>query len=183
MSRKYKVHFFVLLLTLMIPFLFLSNSCLAGKKVVIVGSYRKHLAEVLDVKEKLQANGYIVLEPGNGKVINPGSEFVILESDTKNKKEITEEDMQEIENRFLNHICEADIVYVVNKGDYIGLSAAVEIGYAKALNKLIYCTDTPADYGLRVSLADTIKPVEQLLSDNLSHTDKVKELDLKSQDV
>jgi len=54
-------------------------------------------------------------EQESEKVINPGSEFVILESDTRNKKEMAEEDMQETENRFLNHICEVDIVCVVKK--------------------------------------------------------------------
>ena len=62
--------------------------------------------------------GFLVIpekEQESEKVINPGSEFVILESDTRNKKEMAEEDMQETENRFLNHICEVDIVCVVKK--------------------------------------------------------------------
>jgi hypothetical protein len=51
----------------------------------------------------------------------------------------------------LKKIDDADMVYVVNPGGYVGKSVCVDIGYAYARNKPIYvmhCADDPSIMGL-----------------------------------
>ncbi len=136
------------------------------KKIVLAGSYRKYLKEVCDIKKNLEDSGYMVLEPSCGEVINQGSEFIVMKDNVSSgKKEITEEDMMKIEEKFLNSLRKADIVYVINKNGYIGLSAAMEIGFANAIKKPVYCLEEPSDYGLKViKVCNKVQSIKQFLN-------------------
>lgn len=128
-------------------------------KVVIAGSYRKYLKEVCEIKDKLEKQGNIVLEPSCKKVINEGSEFIVMEGDAQNSP--TEEDMKKIEDKFLNSIKESDYVYLVNINGYIGASSNFEIGFARGAGKKIVCLEEPSDYGLKVAgICDEIRKID-----------------------
>lgn len=128
-------------------------------KIVIAGSYRKYLKEVCEIKNKLEQQGNIVLEPACKKVINEGSEFIVMEGDTASAP--TEEDMKKIEDKFLNSIRESDYVYLVNINGYIGASSNFEIGFARGLGKKIICLEEPSDYGLKVAgVCDEIRKID-----------------------
>src|SRR3990167_7090865 len=46
----------------------------------------------------------------------------------------------------LQRIREADIVYVYNKGGYIGVNTTLEIGFAHGLNKIIYALESEGKF-------------------------------------
>jgi len=48
---------------------------------------------------------------------------------------------KEVEDEFLSCIRRSDFVYLVNKGGYVGTSAAMELGFALALGKPVYSNE------------------------------------------
>ena len=62
----------------------------------------------------------------------------------------------------LKKIDDADVVYIVNPGGYIGKSVSVDIGYAYAKNKPIYALH-PADDPPVTDLIDNILSPEALI--------------------
>jgi nucleoside 2-deoxyribosyltransferase len=62
----------------------------------------------------------------------------------------------------LKKIDDADVVYIVNPGGYIGKSVSVDIGYAYAKNKSIYALH-PVDDPPVMDLIDNILSPEALI--------------------
>ena len=98
-------------------------------KVVLAGSYHKHIDDICKIKAQMERNGIKVLEPLCGKPINKGGDFIVLEND--NPKKLDDATYHSIQKRFMDHCQQADIIYIYNKGGYIGLSTAFETGYSK----------------------------------------------------
>lgn len=100
-------------------------------KVVISGSFRKHLSGIIQLKLQLEDDGIEVLKPNNIDVIdNPNNpEFIKF----KGEENISEFDLQ---MQYFNEIfhCDAHIIY--NKDGYIGSSALHELFYGAGSNSL-----------------------------------------------
>lgn len=98
-------------------------------QVVISGSFRKHMNEIIDLKQKLEADGIQVIKPNNIDVVdNPDNpEFVKF----KGEENISENDLQ---MQYFHGIdfCDAHIIY--NKDGYIGSSALHELFYGAGRN-------------------------------------------------
>jgi len=62
----------------------------------------------------------------------------------------------------LRRIDEADVVYIVNPGGYVGRSVSVDIGYAYAKNKLMYAM-FPVDDPPVMDLVDGVMSLEALM--------------------
>ena len=58
----------------------------------------------------------------------------------------------------LKRIDDADVVYIVNPGGYVGKSVCVDIGYAHAKNKLIYVMHAVDDPPLMGLIGDVLSP-------------------------
>jgi len=58
----------------------------------------------------------------------------------------------------LKKIDDADVVYVVNPQGYIGKSVSVDIGYAYAKNKSIYCMHAVEDPPIMDLISDILSP-------------------------
>jgi len=63
----------------------------------------------------------------------------------------------------LEKIDEADVVYVVNPGGYVGRSVCVDIGYAYAKSKTIYCM-YPIDDPPIMSMVKEVLSFEELIN-------------------
>ena len=111
-------------------------------KTVISGSFRKHYHEIKEMIDQFGRLGIEVLSPKKSNIVNPDDDFVILESDES-------DNIFFIENEHLSAIKKSDFLYVVNPGGYIGLTVALEMGYACANNKKIYCLCEPNDILLK----------------------------------
>lgn len=100
---------------------------------VIIGSYRKHFAQMQEAIDSLSSSGIVVLSPKSaGKVVNPSDDFILLDYDPDI---LTEAELQSV---VLKKMDRADFTYLVNPYGYLGMSAAFEIGYAVSEGIRIY---------------------------------------------
>lgn len=92
---------------------------------VISGSYRKHLTQMFNLKSFLEDKGITVLSPVGSHAVNPGEEFVILDADPLHDERI-------LQDSVFAKIRKSSFLVVLNKDNYIGKAALLEIGYAIA---------------------------------------------------
>jgi hypothetical protein len=99
--------------------------------VVISGSFRRHLRGIQGMICEFESLGVKVLSPALSDASNPGSEFVVLKSDT-----IT--DPKELELNHLHAIEQASVLYIYNPDGLIGNSTLMEMGYALGVRKQVF---------------------------------------------
>jgi len=121
--------------------------------IVISGSFRKHYKDICVMIRNFENQGIEVLSPRHSTVINPGEDFVLLETDETTCPE-------KLEREHLNAICQASALYLYNPDGYVGLSSAMEVGWALALGKPIYVNEVCEDATLRYFASKTAKPEE-----------------------
>jgi hypothetical protein len=117
------------------------------RSVVLSGSFRKHLNDILKIKDLLLKQHAQVLSPRFAVPKNPGEEFVIFEG---------EDGMSplELERYHLDMIERADALVVCSPKGYVGASALIEIGYAQTLGKRIIFTEKPEEFMLNTLPAE-----------------------------
>lgn len=93
--------------------------------IAIVGSFRKDPVLLKELFEHLSSK-YTVLSPTSINWDNPGEEFVKVSSDA-------DKTVREIEERHLDAIREADFIVLFAPEGYVGVSGALEVGFAHAL--------------------------------------------------
>ncbi len=92
--------------------------------VVIIGSFRKDLAEIGIVAQHMRAQGIDVRSPRSHEGIDPSAEFVILRSDSPTASPRTQQ------RNVLSMIPTASLVYLVNPNGHVGMSAAAEVSFS-----------------------------------------------------
>ena len=112
-------------------------------KIVISGSFRKHLPGIQDKIKEFKSLGFEVLSPVISTAVNPGEEFVFLESDKDNNP-------KELEEKHLQAIQEASTLYIFNPDGYLGNSTQMELGFALGVQKPIYSYEEIADVSLKL---------------------------------
>jgi hypothetical protein len=107
-------------------------------KTAISGSF-KFKKEIDELHDEFADYGVEVLEPTMGWLFTP---TVISEFRNTGFRPLPAEkyikSIGEVEERFLRAIRKSDFLYLYNAEQYIGVSAAMEIGCAHANNKPIY---------------------------------------------
>lgn len=106
--------------------------------VVISGSFRKHFKEMLHIRDLLQSQGINVLSPVGNHAINPGQEFLVLDSDQVSDHRLLQDSV------FAKIRCSSMLV-LANIDGYIGSAAAIEVGYAIAIGVQIYALEKITD--------------------------------------
>ena len=122
--------------------------------VVISGSFRRYFDGINETVKAFESLGVDVLSPKASKVINPGEEFAILETDDTS-------DPQTLEQRHLDAITAADALYLYDPDGYIGDSSKMELGWANALGKPVFCKELVADSTLKF-FCGTVATPEQV---------------------
>jgi hypothetical protein len=125
------------------------------KSVVICGSGR-FKKEIRKFTEDLRSKGVVVYAPyllrgGDewGKISEDYNRYILLG--------LTHDHFYKFKK--------ADIVFVYNKGGYIGNSTTLEIGYAVACGKPIYALEEDLDEGCRnVLFTDFVKTPTKLIA-------------------
>lgn len=105
---------------------------------VIIGSFRKHLDEIIEIKNKLEKCGVLILSPIDDDVVNPDDEFILFKSD-----QVT--DPKLLQDSVFNKIKHSTFIVVANIGGYIGRAGTLEIGYAIAHGITIYTLEPVTD--------------------------------------
>ncbi len=128
-------------------------------QAVISGSFREAFKEIQKYLVDFEKEGFEVLSPKKAKIINPGEEFAILESDKTT-------DPKTLEDGHLEAIAKADVLYIVAPNGYLGDSAKMELGLAYALRKHIYCSEKVNDITLKLYCGEkaTAKEVAEKIS-------------------
>jgi NTP pyrophosphatase (non-canonical NTP hydrolase) len=99
--------------------------------------------------------GVAVLSPSFSKAVKRDVPFVLLESDDSSDAKI-------LEQRHLDAIAAADALYVYNKDAYLGNSTALELGWAVALGKPVFCHEPVTDATLAIFCKHAATPAEVL---------------------
>ena len=118
---------------------------------VVSGSFRRFFSKVKATILAFESFGVEVLSPKASTVINPGNEFAILESDET-------QDPETLERNHLEAIRKADALYLCNPGGYLGNSSVLELGWAMALGKRIFCEEIPMDATLKFCAGQVATP-------------------------
>lgn len=128
------------------------------KKTICVCLSFRFYNEYLEIKKQLEAEGLEVFGPEYHPRIrnhkNPKKFFLSL---PEAESEII---AKEAERSFLQKIDKADVVYILARDGYVGLSVSMEIGYAYHMGKPIFSSDVLADFVLRGLISDVMAPEE-----------------------
>lgn len=112
-----------------------ADTTMAGKSVVLCGTYRKDPEGLRKTFESLKDHGFSVLSPGNVFIEGEQDGFVYM------RHESTQSPRQ-LENKHLDAILRADFVWFFAPDGYVGPTGALEVGFARANGIPVYC-DTP----------------------------------------
>ena len=109
-------------------------------KVVISGSFRKHLQGILKLKREFEERGIEVIKPNRVRTINniDNPAFVKFEGEENIHPYM-------LEKEYVDAIRECDAHIIYNKDSYLGQSAIYELGasMAKGENTKVYFIERP----------------------------------------
>ena len=109
---------------------------------VVSGSFKKFKPEIDAAIDRLQGNSVIVLAPDKGWLYVPTMR-VCSAADLEFRPLPSERGMEpgQVELDFLEKLKNADFVYLVNPGGYVGISVCLEIGAAMARKIPVYAAE------------------------------------------
>lgn len=109
-------------------------------RVVISGSFRKHLQGILQLKKELEERGIEVIKPNRVKTINniDNPNFVKFEGEENIHPYM-------LEREYFDAIGECDAHIIYNKDSYLGKSATYELGASmtKGESTKVYLLERP----------------------------------------
>ena len=123
-------------------------------RAVLCGSYRRDIPSLVRAYEKLSAAGMRVLSTA-------GIDFAEIEGFVLNQDEAGIRP-EAVETVPLNCIRAADLVWLHAPDGYVGLSGALEIGFANAAGIPVYAEEMPSDTALRPLV--TISRLDELIA-------------------
>ncbi len=111
--------------------------------------------EKITISASLKHKELIRQAIGRFSAINIQGLFPNLDSEIK-KEDVTLAMLRELEQAHFEAIDQSFGLYVIDPGGVVGTLVSVEVGYARALRKPIYFSETPLDSGLQVLAAQVI---------------------------
>lgn len=100
------------------------------------------MGDVQEAVASLVDAGAFVLSPADPRVVDQFGDFVFVASDRVRH-------IRSVQGRHLAAIAASDFVWLVAPDGYVGQSAAMEIGYASALDIPVLSNEVPTDLTLR----------------------------------
>ena len=126
-------------------------------KTVCVCASKNFSKEVAQFCSELRTLGVVVFEPSINEPV-PENSFIQSEF-------ITKIIFKGFTLEHFDWIRKADVCYIYNKNDYVGISVTLEMGYANALGKPIYAFSAKTGDPCRDSLIDkTVTEPNELLN-------------------
>ncbi|TAH34825.1 hypothetical protein EYC59_02815 [Candidatus Saccharibacteria bacterium] len=117
------------------------------KSVVVCGS-KKYKAEIAAFCAELEALGVLVFEPS---IQEP-----IFENEKIHSEYVTEKLFKGLTLEHFDWIRKAEVCYVFNKDDYVGVSVTMEMAYASALGKPVFALAAKTGDPCRDALIDKV---------------------------
>ncbi|MDI5938338.1 MULTISPECIES: hypothetical protein [unclassified Micromonospora] len=140
--------------------------------VSLIGSFRRHYADVVRAAEIFESAGVRVLSPPICRIVNPDSEYVRFESDPPQSTD------HSIQAETTRKIHASDFVYVVAPQGYVGRATCLELGSILDRGIPIYYSETPQDVPIDIAPDAILSPAEvmsRLKRSGLPATDKTGE--------
>lgn len=109
---------------------------------VISGSFRKHLHKIVRLKQELERQHVKILSPAGDLAVNPGEEFIVLDSDPVSHPKL-------LQDSVFAKIRRSTFLVVANFDGYLGRAAVLEIGYALAIGITVYAIEPVEDPNLQ----------------------------------
>lgn len=106
--------------------------------IVLCGTYRKDVEGLRRSFEQLKDLGFNVLSPSNIDIVKERNGFVYMEGEEA-------ETAEQLELKHLDAIERARVVWLHAPEGYVGPTAALELGFAKASGIPIFATSRPKD--------------------------------------
>ena len=122
------------------------------KTVVICGS-KKYKDEIEVFCKGLEALKVVAFPPN--------FEEPVLETDFFKSEHITKTVFKGLTLEHFDWIRKADVCFIFNKDNYVGISVSMEIGYASALGKPVYALNAKTGDPCRDALIDKIAKTPQ----------------------
>lgn len=110
-------------------------------KVTISGSYHKHFDRIVEAKRAFEGLGAEVLRPRGETIESKGEDLVRLRGDPDDETAIQEAQLEAIKA--------SDLLYVVNPGGYVGSSATLEVGAARAVGIAVVTSERSFEPAVR----------------------------------
>lgn len=111
-------------------------------RATVSGSFRKAMAVVQRAVQELSDARVEVLSPADPEVVDAFGEFLFVASDRLRNVRL-------VQQRHLEAIRNSDFVWLVCPDGYVGVSAAMEIGYACSVGVPVFADTPPSDLTLR----------------------------------
>ncbi|MCA2213007.1 hypothetical protein [Jidongwangia harbinensis] len=105
--------------------------------MAIIGSFRKHHAEVVAAGRAFRSQGIDVMSPPDSEVLDPSLDFVRFASDPTSLAD------HELQARALHRILSASFVYAVLPGGYLGRTSGFEMGQVIRGQVPLFFSDFP----------------------------------------
>ena len=121
----------------------------------VSGSFHRGLDEIQHVVAELTDLGVIVLSPADPRVVDQFGEFVFVASDRHRS-------IRFVQERHLRAIAASAFVWLVAPDGYVGSSAAMEIGFARAYEVPVFTDTAPNDLTLRQYVQVVRRPQDAL---------------------
>lgn len=125
----------------------------AAPSVAIIGSFRQHYDQVLDLIGLFDGVGIRVTSPKRSRILVPDEEFVRFELDDPDSSDV------EIQYLALIEILSADAVFVLCPNGYVGRTTCYEIGRVHQSAIPVYYSERPQDLPIPVADSEIYTPM------------------------
>jgi hypothetical protein len=108
----------------------------------VSGSFHRHMHDITAAVYELASRGVRVLSPADPRIVAAQGEFLFVASDRVRSVRL-------VQDRHLESIRAANLLWLVCPDGYVGQSASMEVGFAAAAGVPIFSTHAPTDLTLR----------------------------------
>jgi len=124
-------------------------------QVTVSGSFRRAMGGVQEVVAEFADRGAFVLSPADPRIVDQFGDFVFVASDAVRH-------IRTVQGRHLAAVGASDLLWLVAPEGYVGVSAAMEIGFAAARDIPVFSDEVPSDLTLRQWVTIVSGPGEAL---------------------
>lgn len=122
--------------------------------VAVIGSFRQHYDSVRDAIAAFREELWSVASPVGSEILEPGIDFVRFQTDPASASD------EYVQSITLEKILQADLVFVVCPGGYIGRTTCYEVGRVRQCGIPLYFSDQPRDLPIHVPARNVLAPGE-----------------------
>jgi len=126
-------------------------------KVTVSGSFHRHIDHIYDDVKEFKHRNVKVVSPEYPVVADEINSFLFIESDFHRS-------IKHVQDRHLTAISISDFLWLTCPDGIIGTSASLEVGFAIAINKPIYCRTSILDSTLDKYVTKVSEPGQALRS-------------------